>query len=336
MSTDCYEVDPFNFSDQFKSTLRIITPFQRIHKEIDELFLEVRLADKAKRKDFEKEIFTREKFEKLVEDYYDYKIQYKKYGLTFYIKEKIENEENKNRQKEVFINETYSNYLSDFYFEKYDFFGYIDFKYDLVSLEEQKMIPDFKLGKKEIKYIDPERLYKVKRTKETLLSLREIINLNRIKEIQYLFKYKKFESNDKEEFKKIFEDSPKTSYNKEDFIKMLNIMYEDQYFDDFIHVFYGYQECYDYYEKDYKEKYLEKFTKIREYFKDYGSYEDYYDMFKMSSGFDYIETKNVVYGLEDWEDINSYRRIIIFDPINKNYIVPIDRQIDELYCIRKK
>ena len=65
--------------------------------------------------------------------------------------------------------------------------------------------------------------------------------------------------------------------------------------------------------------------------KDYLSLKDY----KMRSRFDYIETKNVVYGLEDWRDINSYRKIIIFDPINNNYIVPIDKQIDKLYCIRK-
>ena len=356
---ECYEVDPFTFSDQFKSKLTIINPFQRIHKEINELFLELKAVDEIKRKDFEKEIFNGEKFEKMVKDYYDYKIQYKKYGVTFYIIEEDKKSLENNyvlvgNDRELFVNKSYSNDLSDFLnFDRYELsFDMSCKKYDLVTLEKQKMISDFQLGKKVIKYIDPERLYKIKRTKETLLSLREIINLNRIKEIPYLFKYENFKSNDDDEeydyyrdLKQSIEDSPETSYNKKDFIKMLNIMYEDQYLDDFNHPFYSYQECYDYYQKDYKEKYLEEFTEIRSDFKDYGGDEDYYDMiggdysslkdYKMSSRFGYIETKNVVYGLEDWEDINSYRRIIIFDPINNNYFVPIDEQIDELYCIRK-
>ena len=105
MITKCYEVDPFSFSDQFKSTLKIINPFQRIHKEINDLFLNLRAVDEIYRKDYENELFNSEKFEKLVEDYYDYKIQYKKYGLTFYIEEKKENEGIENN-KEVFINET--------------------------------------------------------------------------------------------------------------------------------------------------------------------------------------------------------------------------------------
>ena len=247
--------------------------------------------------------------------------------------------------------------LSDFFnFERFEFLTCRKYKYNFVTLEQQKMIPDFQLGKKVIKYIDPERLYKIKRTKETLLSMREIINLNRIREIPFLFKRENFKIREGEKYdyyedlKQSIEDSPETSYNKKDFIKMLNIMYEDQYLDDFKNIYYDYQECYDYYKKDYKEKYLEKFLERREDFKDYEPYDSYnpndiyFNMFKkdflslkhykMSSRFDYIRTKNVVYGLEDWEDINSYRRIIIFDPINNNYIVAIDDKIDNLYCIR--
>ena len=208
------------------------------------------------------------------------------------------------------------------------------------------MLPNYQLGEKDIKYIDPERLFKTKRTEETLLSTREIINLNRIKEIPYLFKYENFKSNDEkydffEDLKQSIEDSPETSYNEKDFIKMLNIMYEDQYLVDFTYKFYDYEESYDFYENDYKTKYLE------EYLDRDDSYDNhfYFNMFekdflslkhyKMSSRFNYIETKNVVYVLEDWEDINSCRSIIIFDPINDNYIVPIDYQLDKLYCIRK-
>ena len=270
MAIDCYEVDPFSFSDQFKSTLKIINPFQRIHKEINELFLELRAVDEIDRKDFENKLFNREKFEKLVKDYYDYKIQYKKYGLTFYIMDEIENNQSDNEfffgnKKQIIINDVFSNNLRDFL----DFYSFNVLRhklsdYDLVTLEQQKMIPNFQLGKKAIKYIDPERLFKIKRTKETLLSLREIINLNRIKEIPYLFKYENFKSNDEEydfykDLKQSIEDSPEISYNKKDFIKMLNIMYEDHYFDDFTTIYYEYQECYDYYKKDYKEKYLEEF-----------------------------------------------------------------------------
>ena len=126
---------------------------------------------------------------------------------------------------------------------------------------------------------------------------------------------------------------------------MLNIMYEDQYLDDFTYVFYGYEECYHYHEKDYEKKYLEEFLERREDFKDYGHYDSYFNMineeylslkdYEMSTRFDYIKTKNVVYELEDWEDINSYRRIIIFDPINNNYIMPLFKEKNNLYCIRK-
>ena len=351
MFIKCYEVDPFSLSDQFKSTLKIINPFQRIHKEIDTLLSLTRGVND------ENKVFNRKNFEKLVEDYYIYKIQYKKYGLTFYIMEEIENNQSDNEfflgnKKQIFINEAFSNDLSDFLdLNSLDFLRHNLYHYDLVTLEQQKMISNFQPGKKVIKYIDPERLFKIKRTKETLLSIREIINLNRIKEIPFLFKRENLkrrvgENYDYyEDLKQSIEDSPETSYNKKDFIKMLNIMYEDQYLVDFTYEFYEYEECYDFYEKDYKKKYLEEYIERNEDYKDYGGYDDYFNMFekdflslkdyKMSSRFMYIETKNVVYELEDWADIKSYRRIIIFDPINNNYIVPIDKQIDNLYCIRK-
>ena len=192
------------------------------------------------------------------------------------------------------------------------------------------MIPKFQLGKKVVKYIDPERLYKIKRTKETLLSMREIINLNRINEILYL---------DKNEYVYV-KDMRKTTCNKKDFIKMLNIMYEDQYLDDFTYYFYGYEECYHFHEKDYKKKYLEEFLERREDFKDFAPYDNYFNMIetednKMKTIFEHIETKNVVYELENWENINSYRKIIIFDPINNNYITPLFEEKNEMCCIKK-
>ena len=204
MLGECYEVDPFSFSDQLKSTLKIINPFERILKEIDNLLSDLRDLDEndpIERKKFENKLFNRKNFENFVEDYYIYKIQYKKYGLTFLIKEEIENDQSDNKSffsngKKIFVNESYSNDLSDFFDN--DIKEYLrrrNYSYKLVTLEQQKIIPNFQLGKKVVKYIDPERLYKIKRTKETLLSMREIINLNRIIEIPYLFKkenYKRY------------------------------------------------------------------------------------------------------------------------------------------------
>ena len=273
---NCHEINP-NF---LKGQLRVVNPFERIFKDF--LYF-LYFLDRE-------EIHNKEIYNKLVKNYYIYKNQFKRYGLTFPIKDGNENEnedeflpskifflpkitylkfkdfkdiENKFSYKgnDYFL--LYYYHINDTYQEKDNKasfelnFCYIilnncrekvydiikKFNIQLISLHEQYQ-QNIKPSNDDLLYIDAIKLCKSFKSLKKELTERELINYKRIKDIPFLFDFNKFlkyykdrdsdlDLNDFGSFSKLYQktlkNAPLFSVDKEDFILMLNIMYEDQY-----------------------------------------------------------------------------------------------------------
>ena len=113
---DCYEISP----GFLKGQLQIVNPFERIFKDFLDFFLQ-------------REEYNLENYNKLVRNYYIYKNQFKKYGLTFQIRDgdKIGN-------KKLFS--------KIFFFPKKicsDFFYFKDFKDKFSFKGKDYILPNF-------------------------------------------------------------------------------------------------------------------------------------------------------------------------------------------------
>ena len=101
VNKNCFEVLPSFLKGQIKT----FNPFERIFKNF--LFSEVinPFPDEVK--------YNEENYDKMVEDYYIYKNQFKKYGLTFNVNEEYgENGEEKTYLNKIFfITEKYKKIL---------------------------------------------------------------------------------------------------------------------------------------------------------------------------------------------------------------------------------
>ena len=155
---------------------------------------------------------------------------------------------------------------------------------------------------------------------------------------------------------------PLFSLDKKDFIIMLNIMYEDQYLTHFVQKEnYREEEHYEMGDEEYLNKfcnngyldvkdvkYLEEYPEeeyMKNFFRDKDgnfSYKVYYlnyeifDSFKdflMSERYPFIETLDVIYEISSRNTEKYYRKFIVFDTINKNYIIPkLDNFLDNEVC----
>ena len=247
---NCYEINPIFLKGQ----LRVVNPFERIFKDFLDFL-------------FHKEIYNGENFNKLVKNYYIYKNQFKKYGLTFNVKDGneyllskifffpkkyiLKKEEFKN--KFSFKGEDYfliEYYLIDRYKEKDNkasfeinvcFTNIKKINIQLITLDEQYQ-ENIKPKNDDLLYIDAIKLNKSFKSLSKELTERELINYKRIKEIPLIFDFIKFSKvdrhpdldlNDYDSFckhwEKTIKNAPLYSIDKYDFSIMLNIMYEDQY-----------------------------------------------------------------------------------------------------------
>ena len=213
----CFEVSPSFLKGQIKT----FNPFERIFKNF--LFDEIinPFPDEVQ--------YSKENYDKMVENYYIYKNQFKKYGLTFNVNEeggangeeisylsKIflfpENYGEKYNIKDnkifyegkdyYFINtffteETYKEKDKKVYFEL-DFFEYSKkFELQIITLEKQYQ-KNIEPGESDLLYIDAKKIGKRFESLYKDLTKREIINYRRIMEIPYLFDFTKFASKDPE------------------------------------------------------------------------------------------------------------------------------------------
>ena len=261
--SNCFEISP----GFLKGQLRVVNPFERIFKDFLKFLY---ILDRE-------EIHNEEIYNKLVKNYYIYKNQFKRYGLTFPIKDKNENKflpskifflpeitylkfkdfkdiKNKFSYKgnDYFL--MYYYHINDKYQEKdnkasfelnFCYFNLNDcrekFNIQLISLHEQYQ-QNIKPSNDDLLYIDAIKLCKSFNSLKKELTERELINYKRIKDIPFLFDFNKFLKYDKDSdldlhdydsFSKIYQktlkNAPLFSVDKNDFILMLNIMYEDQY-----------------------------------------------------------------------------------------------------------
>ena len=179
--------------------------------------------------------------------------------------------------------------------------------------------------------------------KDLKLTDREKTNLERMKEIPFLYKKKyldlveedeSFEDDYLEKHLKSIELAPICDYDKNVFIRMLNIMYEDTYLSDFTKKYYcQYNEYKDLY--DFKNKYndYDQYPEIDDNMDDEDceiqttKHRNLYTKFKS------IETKNVVYELNNWKEESHYRMFIVYDPINKITILSHRNWEEDIYCV---
>ena len=425
-SLKCFEVSPIFLKGQIKT----FNPFERIFKNF--LFGEEILREKD---------YNEEYYDKMTENYYIYKNQFKKYGLTFNVNE--ENEENGekysylnkiffinekysekevefkvngekkirfkknnfiNRQKKVeykgkeyflicdfLINDNYEEKDNKVYFE-IDYYYFLDekdiidiydyvtdydstnkFELEIITLEQQYQ-QNIKPGDDDLLYFERKKLGKSFESIYKELSERELINYRRIMEIPFLFDFEKSLINDTEPkpdlndldnfekyWDKLVKKAPLKSVDKNDFITMLNIMYEDQYLDNF-------KEKNNYLEEDdylmSEDEYLklhngnkgeidvkdvENFEEIkrernRKKFEDLGfNFENIDFGFGnrslkqglMEKEYPFIETKNVIYKLCGRES-DSYREYLIFDPVNNFCSFYPNEKILDNYIYGKK
>ena len=86
----CYEISP----GSLKGYLRVFNPFERIFRDF------IHFLDKGESSN--EEFYNEENYNKFVRNYYIYKKQFKKYGLTFYVRDGNENE-NKTSPSKIFF-----------------------------------------------------------------------------------------------------------------------------------------------------------------------------------------------------------------------------------------
>ena len=217
---NCFEVSPSFLKGQIKT----FNPFERIFKNF--LFNELinPFPDKVK--------YNKENYDKMVENYYIYKNQFKKYGLTFNVNEEYGENGGKrsylskifflpeNYRREYTINENkilykgkdyyliYTFYIDENYKEKdnkvyFELFFYDDydghkkFELKIITLEEQYQ-QNIKPGESDLLYIDTKKIGKRFKSLHKELSERELINYRRIMEIPYLFDFIKCARKDPE------------------------------------------------------------------------------------------------------------------------------------------
>ena len=210
----CFEVSPSFLKGQIKT----FNPFERIFKNF--LFNEIinPFPDKVQ--------YNKENYDKMVENYYIYKNQFKKYGLTFNVNEECgENGEKRSYLSKIFflpenyrieytINENKILYKGKDYYLIYTFYidktykekdnkAYFELKFydipkkfeiEIITLDEQYQ-QNIKPGESDLLYIDTKKIGK-RFNKE--LTKRELINYRRIMEIPYLFDFTKCARKDPE------------------------------------------------------------------------------------------------------------------------------------------
>ena len=328
---NCFEVSPSFLKGQIKT----FNPFERSFKHF--LFGETIIGMG----------YNKENYDKMVEDYYIYKNQYKKYGLTFNVNEECgENGEEytyldkifflpENYREEYEINEgkilyegkdyylIYTYHIEDTY-EEEDNKAYfeLDFydnpkKFDLeiITLNKQYQ-QNIKPEHKDLIYIDTKKLGKSFKSLYTELTEKEIINYRRIMEIPFIFNFIKSARNDSESkldsnyyYEKILNNAPLISFDKYDFIKMLNVMYEDQYLSHF-------KQKGNYYEReDYEmdnDKYMDEFG-------DNGDL----DVKDVKDIEEYLSSENSIYNV-DKESLVDDRRLL-----NRGDKISFDDYINE-------
>ena len=213
----CFEVSPSFLKGQIKT----FNPFERIFKNF--LFNEIinPSPDKVQ--------YNKENYDKMVENYYIYKNQFKKYGLTFNVNEECgANGEKRsylskifflpeNYRREYTINENkilykgkdyyliYTFYIDETYKEKdnkaYFELNFYDipkkFEIQIITLDEQYQ-QNIKPGESDLLYIDTKKIGKRFKSLYKELTKRELINYRRIMEIPYLFDFTKFAMKDPE------------------------------------------------------------------------------------------------------------------------------------------
>ena len=347
----CFEVSPSFLKGQIKT----FNPFERILKNF--LFSEVinPLPDKVK--------YNEENYDKMVENYYIYKNQFKKYGLTFnvneeygangeeisylskifFLPEKYEKEYISNETKILYkgkdyyliysfsIGDTYEEKDNKAYFELVFFNNYSPKKFELqiISLDEQYQ-QNIKPGDSDLLYFDTKKLGKSFKSLTKELTKRELINYRRIKEIPFLFDFYKFDRKDPEPkpdlnnyvnfysyWHKLLKNAPLKSTDKNDFIIMLNIMYEDQYLSHFKKESYSEENDYKMIDDEYGNKGdldVKDFENLKK--QDYKySIENLFKSYLMSEEYPFIQRKKVIYEICEREK-NLYRRYLIYDPVN--------------------
>ena len=214
----CFEVSPSFLKGQIKT----FNPFERIFKNF--LFNEIinPFPDKVQ--------YNKENYDKMVENYYIYKNQFKKYGLTFNVNEECGEDGEKRsylskifflpenyRRVEYTINENkilyqgkdyyliYTFYIDETYKEK-DNKAYFELKFhdipkkfeiQIITLYEQYK-QNIKPGESDLLYIDTKKIGKKFKLLYKELTKRELINYRRIMEIPFLFDFTKFAGKDPE------------------------------------------------------------------------------------------------------------------------------------------
>ena len=213
----CFEVSP----SFLKGQIKIFNPFERIFKNF--LFNEIinPFPDKVEN--------NKENYDKMVENYYIYKNQFKKYGLTFNVNEEYGENGGKrsylsktfflpeNYRIEYTINENkilykgkdyyliYTFYIDETYKEKdnkayfeLDFYDFPKkFEIQIITLDEQYQ-QNIKPGESDLLYIDTKKIGKRFKSLYKELTKRELINYRRIMEIPYLFDFTKCARKDPE------------------------------------------------------------------------------------------------------------------------------------------
>ena len=250
------------------------------------------------------------------------------------------------------------------------------FELEIITLKHQYQ-QNIKPGDDDLLYFERKKLGKSFESIYKELSERELINYKRIMEIPFLFDFEKSLINDTEPkpdlndfdnfekyWDKLLKKAPLKSVDKNDFITMLNIMYEDQYLDHFKEQL-NYSEIDDYLmtEDEYLKSHngdkgeidakdVKNFEKIkrernRKNFEDLGlNFEDFenidfgfgYRSLKqglMEKEYPFIETKNVIYKLCGRES-DSYREYLIFDPVNNFCSFYPNEEILDNYIYGKK
>ena len=211
---NCFEVSPSFLKGQIKT----FNPFERIFKNF--LFNEIinPFPDKVK--------YNKENYDKMVENYYIYKNQFKKYGLTFNVNEEnggtrsylskffflpenyrreCTNSDNKILYKgkdyyliyTFYIDKTYKEKDNKAYFELDSDVIPKKFELQIITLDEQYQ-QNIKPGESDLLYIDTKKIGKRFKSLYKELTKRELINYRRIMEIPYLFDFTKCARKDPE------------------------------------------------------------------------------------------------------------------------------------------
>ena len=223
------------------------------------------------------------------------------------------------------------------------------FELEIITLKQQYQ-QNIKPGDDDFLYLERKKLGKSFESIYKELSERELINYRRIMEIPFLFDFEKFMLKDTElkpnlnnfdnfrkYWDKLVKKAPLKSVDKKDFITMLNIMYEDQYLDNFKEKN-NYSEINDYlklhngnkgeidvkdvknFENIKRERNRKKFEDLGLNIKDLENIDFGFGRGNLKEGlmekeYPFIERKNVIYKLCGRERY-SYREYLIYDPVN--------------------